>query len=122
MNINQLPSDILIIIIDEMNDNIFPISLVNKEFHNLSRERILKEKEKYKRKNAFFKRCNHINFYWDAFNKVVDQEECDFLREKFTKQFGLDAFIPRVRYRIGYTLQIPTEIWHLYLKIHDPPI
>jgi len=56
MNIIQLPEDILIKIIDEMNDNIFPVSIVNKEIYTLSNDRLRREREKIERRVAFFER------------------------------------------------------------------
>ena len=55
MNIIQLPDDILIKIIDEMNDNIFPVSIVNKEIYTLSNDRLRREREKIERRVAFLK-------------------------------------------------------------------
>ena len=43
MSVVNLPSDILITIIDEMNKNIYNVSLVNRELYSLSKDRLKAE-------------------------------------------------------------------------------
>lgn len=129
MNIIKLPDDILNIIIDEMNENILHISITNKEFYGLSKDRLKQKQEKIERKieffNKFIKKHNDntirpYNFYWGAFNGVITLEECDFVCEKYYNDYGShDIFLSRVRYTIKNTYQISAEIWTKYLNIHD---
>ena len=127
MNFLQLPEDILIKIIDEMNDNIFHVSIVNKEIYTLSNDRLRREREKIERRVAFFERFYRGDgigptiFYWNAFHGVITIEECNFLYERYTKDYDSRTFMSRVRYTIGNTYQIAAETWTQYLQIHDPP-
>jgi hypothetical protein len=118
MNLFSLPEDILIKIINTDNENIFTVSNVNKELYLLLHE-ILKEKKRvYDRKNSFYDRCKQGNFYWNAFNSVITLEECDFLYEKYSKEFGPENFISRVKYTMGEAFQVQTETWYNYIQIH----
>ena len=122
MNVVQLPDDILIVIVDEMNNNIFSVSMVNKELHRISKNRIKKEREKYDRKIAFYAKCSNegtTNFIYNAFHGVVTLEDCDFLYERYVPFYGFRSFISRIKYTMGNTYQIPAETWAMYLKIHD---
>jgi hypothetical protein len=124
MNITQLAEDILIMIIDEMNENISHVSIVNKEFQELSKNRLRREREKVERRIAFFEKCRGSgekkNFYWNAFNGVITLEECDFLYNRYASDYDFSTFISRVRYTLRNTYQITKETWTKYLMIHDP--
>jgi len=117
MNLINLPDDIISIIID-INITIFPISIVNKKFYSLSQERIAGEKSKHERKKNFFDRCLIGNFYANAFKSVTTLEECDYIFEKYSAQYGPETFISRVIYFSANSYQIPTEIWFSYLERH----
>lgn len=122
MNVIQLPEDILTMIIDEMNENIFPISNVNKEMYRLSKDRIICEREKYDRKLAFYAKCSREgseHFIWNGFHGVVTLEDCDFLYERYVPFHGYYSFISRIKYTIGNTFQIAAETWTQYLQIHE---
>jgi hypothetical protein len=123
MNITQLPDDILIMIIDEMNENISHVSIANKEFQELSRNRLRHEREKIERRVAFFEKCRGSgekkNFYWNAFNGIITLEECDFLYNRYAKDYDSSTFISRVRYTLRNTYQITRETWTKYLMTHD---
>lgn len=123
MNLSKLPDDILLIIIDEMNADIFTVSIVNKEFNELSQNRLKEEKAARERKKAFYERCKGgRSFYWNAFHGVQTLEECYWLREKWLlEEFGNQlSFISRVRYTRGNTFQVAAETWTSFLIIHDP--
>lgn len=125
MKVTQLPDDIIIFIVDEMNENIFNVSIVNKELHAISKNRIKKEREKYDRKQSFYTKCSNEgskNFIYNAFHSIVTLEDCDFLYERYVPLYGFISFISRIKYTMGNTYQIPAETWAMYLKIHDPQV
>jgi hypothetical protein len=115
MNVIQLPSDILNIIFNKMNNNISNCSIVCKELHFLLQERLIYEKKKHERKNTFFKRVSR-----SMFTCVTTLEECNFLYEKYITKFNPDTFISRVKYTIKNSYQIQAETWYRYLQIHHP--
>jgi hypothetical protein len=117
MNVTQLPTDILIIIIENMNKDIMPLSIVNKTLYQLSQPCLKEQHEKYIRKKAFFYRCTELRLLIKGFNCVESIEECEFLHEAYNEKFG-SGFIPRVRYIMLNTLQIATENWFRYLQIY----
>lgn len=118
MNLTNLPDDILHIIINDMIINIFPVSIVNKKLYLLSRKRMADEKARYQRKRSFFDRCSTGNFYANAFKSVTTLEECDYIFEKYSAQYGPETFISRVIYFYENSYQVPTEIWFSYLERH----
>jgi hypothetical protein len=146
MYLLQLPDDIIIKIVDEMNDNILSVSIVNKELLKLSETRIRKAKEKYNRKIMFYKKCSilfkhgevykietgfqslpiitsnsvkNISFIQNGFQRVTSIEECYFIYDYFVKKFGKETFISRVHYTIKNTHQIQAETWTLWLSIYN---
>lgn len=122
MNVTQLPDEILIIIFDKMNKNIFPVLKVNKELNRLSQKRIQCERAKYDRKIAFYARCSTEgsgNFLWNGFHGVVTLEECDFMYKHYVPVHGYHSFISRIKYTIGNTYQIAAETWTRYLQLHS---
>lgn len=117
MNILDLPSEILIIISDDMNENIFSILLVNKEFRTLASDRLLREKEKVMEKKQFFERVlKPDGKFWDAFHSVQSLNECKFLEERYIKLYDKKNFISRARYAFGNTYQVATEAWFEYFN------
>ena len=117
MNILDLPREILIIISDDMNDNILPISLTNKEFRELVMDRLLCEKEKVMEKKQFFERViKPDGKFWDAFHYVQSLKECKFLEELCIKLYDRKTFISRARYTLGNTYQVATESWFEYFN------
>ena len=121
MNFSDLPNDILLTVIDEMNDNIMPISIVNKEIYKLSAPLLEQEKRRIYRKRDFFLMCstitppNRYNFFGNGFNGVTTTEECGFLREEFNIKFSDLDFISRVRYTMANSYQVAAETWARYL-------
>jgi hypothetical protein len=125
MNFLNLPDDIIITIIDDMNCDMLAVSTVNKELNLLSYERIQREKEKYNRKIAFYEKCSNEgtkNFFWNGFNNTTTTEECDFLYTKYSEKFGKETFFSRIVYIIRDTYQIAAETWTQWLSINNPII
>lgn len=122
MKVLQLPNDILLKIIDEYLD-VIPLLSVNKNIYQLCQEKLKKLHATYNRMNSYFERCRHSqlssNFYWNCFHSVVTLEECDFLFKKYSKNFGSDTFLSRVRYTAANTYQIPAETWYNYLNMNE---
>ena len=125
MNILQLPNDILLTIIDDYVD-IIPLLTVNKYIYELCQQKLQKLHSTYNRMISYFERCRNnqhgSNFYWNCFHSVVSLEECDFVFKKYSKDFGSDTFISRVKYTISNSYQIPAEIWFKYLNTHEKNI
>lgn len=117
MNILDLPTEILIIITDDMNENIFSILLVNKEFRTLASDRLLREKEKVMEKKQFFERVlKPDGKFWNAFYSVQSLNECKFLEERYIKLYDKKNFISRARYASVNTYQVAAEAWFEYFK------
>lgn len=117
MNLIDLPTEILIIISDDMNENILPISLVNKEFQAITAKRVLRErKERMERKEFFDRVIKPDGKFWDAFHGVRSVKECIFLQERYVKLYGETSFISRARYTSGNTYQVATEAWFEYFN------
>ena len=127
MNLNNLPNDILYIIVDKMNDNILPVSIINKKFYTIANERLEREKKYVLQKKAFFVRLiNPYVYLWDAFYKVQSVQECIFLHERYEKIFGNDqGFLKTAKFVYNNSYQIATETWHQYfdklIKDELPP-
>ena len=121
MNILQLPTEILILVFDEMNMDILPTITVNKELYELSQERLKKMKARQKRKTDFFRLCTESsNFWYTGFHSVQTLEECDFLRKAYEDKFSLSSlFFRKARYTMGNTYLVAAETWHKYLELHD---
>ena len=123
MNILHLPTEILILIFDEMNMDILPTITVNKELYELSQERLFKMNARQKRKKDFFIRCTESKFWYNGFHGVQTLEECDFLHKAHNDKFGSDVsslFFGKARYTLENTYQVAAETWYKYLLIHDP--
>ena len=120
MNLIDLPTEILIIISDDMSENILPISLVNKEFQAITAKRVLRErkerKERMERKEFFDRVIKPNGKFWDAFHGVQSVKECIFLQERYVKLYGETGFISRARYTSGNTYQVATEAWFEYFN------
>jgi len=125
MNITNLPDDMLLIIIDEFNSDIFQVSVVNKEFNKLSQQRLDAEKERSLAKYEFIvgkcKRGIDIRWVHNAFHGVTSVEECEFIKEIHTKKVGLRLFLKQVRYTINHTYQVAAETWTKYLSTYFAP-
>jgi hypothetical protein len=124
MYLLELPDDIIIKIVDEMNYNIFTVSLVNKQLHGFLYERIRKAKEKYNRKILFYEKCSTTgtkNLFWNGFHGVTSTEECNFLYTKYIEKFGKENFISRIMYTLRDTYQVPAETWTQWLLINLTP-
>lgn len=121
MNILQLPSEIIFIIFNDMTDNHIALQSVNKELKELTNDKIKEKHAKYLRKQEFYKKCESFpgkSFYWNAFHSVLSLEECEFLCEKYSNEFGSETFLSTVNYTIGNTFQITAEAWTEYLLVH----
>lgn len=131
MSLENIPSELLNIIVNEMNDNIYYISLTSKRLYEICKERLENERAQCKRRYYFFDKCNksidnpvnklqkHVNIFWNAFNGVTTIEECNFVREKYKKKFGDSSFMSRVRYTIDNSFQSVTEVWESYMRLYS---
>lgn len=111
---NQLPTEILLIIVDEMSKDVFHITLVNKELNNITKERIKKEKVQHKKK--YIEQANKKRLF-DCFQSVASVEECKWLRDMYIERWGGSNFMSSVRFVLGNCSHQVAQTWEKYLEI-----
>lgn len=114
-----MPLDILIIVLDEMNDNIFPVALANKKIYNLTENRRVQELKKYLLMKAFYNRCDPLHGV-SFFRNASTQRECWYVLEYFKKRYDYTKpyFIKRVRFLLEHA-SIPDLIWNDYIREYN---
>lgn len=115
MNIVNLPTEILYKIFDEFNTDYKESCLVNKENHNIMKERAQEEYDIH----LYIDKCKKSNSKsWvnRLFYNVQSQKECEWVKLIVERENCSFNLIPRILFTITDCEQVAAENWTMYVE------